>query len=60
MEVKISFRMDENFWIKCYKTLLPVIYHSGAPLGNCDICVEQKISFMNETKRNKIWPTLKG
>ncbi len=29
-------------------------------IGNCDICVDQKISFMNETKWNKIlaWPKL--
>jgi len=24
-------------------------------LGNSDICAERKISFINETKRNKIW-----
>jgi hypothetical protein len=29
-------------------------------IGNCDICAEGKISFMNEIKRNKIWPRPKG
>jgi hypothetical protein len=36
-------------------------FHHRAPplLGNCDICAEQKISFMNETKWYKIWPRQK-
>ncbi len=32
---------------------------AGCDLGNCDICREQKIFFMNETKQYEIWPRLK-
>jgi hypothetical protein len=33
---------------------------SQSSVGNRDIHSEQKILFMNEMKRNKIWPRLKG
>ncbi len=35
-------------------------YSLASYLGNCDICAEQKILFMNEMKRYEIWPRLKG
>ncbi len=32
----------------------------GLEVVNCNICAEQKILFMNETKQNKILPRSKG
>ncbi len=32
---------------------------AGCNLGNCDICAEQKILFVNETKWYEIWSRLK-
>jgi len=44
-----------KLWVRTIKLFTAVTYAFGLLIGNCDICAERKILFMNETKWNEIW-----